>query len=81
MIVSKISTYKNAPYYQNISFKERKQREKHLQFVINFMKCPVTTTEKLRVEPIKKTTSRMAKNKSEIICNLIIKELQLSLSH
>lgn len=55
LIVDKIFTYENAPYYQKISFKERKQREKHLQFVINSTMCPVTTTEKLWVQPIKKT--------------------------
>lgn len=49
LTADKIFTYKNPPYYQKISFKERKQKEKHLQFVIKVMMCPVTTREKLRV--------------------------------
>lgn len=63
LTVSKIFTYKNAPYYQKISFKEMKQKEKHLQFLIHFMKCP---TEKLRVQPIKKSLQGWQKVKMKL---------------
>lgn len=39
--------------YQKISFRERREREKHLQSVISFVKYHVTTPEELRV-PMKK---------------------------
>lgn len=39
--------------YQKISFRKRREREKHLQSVISFVKYHVTTPEELRV-PIKK---------------------------
>lgn len=49
--------------YQKISFRERREREKHLQCGTNFMKYPVTTPEELRV-PIKKWLQGWQKSKA-----------------
>lgn len=63
LTVDKIFTYKNPPYYQKISFKERKQKEKHLQLWL-MLWCALLLLQ--RVQPIKKPLQRWQKVKEKL---------------
>lgn len=62
LTVDKIFTYKNPPHYQDFLQKKKKKEAGETPA----MMCPVTATEKLRVQPTKKTLKGWQKVKVKL---------------